>query len=118
MAILNKVSQKEKQGALPEALALRLAQSSERNLRRALLMLEACHVQQPAWTEQQEVRVGHRWEGGWMRQGGEGESLVWFGVGDRPCVKSEHPECLCFCGPPPESPSPTPHTKHPNPNNR
>lgn len=55
MGILSKVSQKEKLGALPEELALRLAQSSERNLRRALLMLEACHVQQGKWTEEQEV---------------------------------------------------------------
>lgn len=56
MGILSKVSQREKLGALPEELALRLAQASERNLRRALLMLEACHVQQGKWTEDQEVR--------------------------------------------------------------
>mmetsp|Transcript_17119 Transcript_17119/g.22273 ORF Transcript_17119/g.22273 Transcript_17119/m.22273 type:complete len:358 (+) Transcript_17119:138-1211(+) len=32
--------------ALPDALALNIANESSRNLRRALLMLEACHVQQ------------------------------------------------------------------------
>lgn len=64
MGILSKVSQREKLGALPEELALRLAQASERNLRRALLMLEACHVQQGKWTEDQEVR-GCCW--GWGR---------------------------------------------------
>ncbi len=55
MGILSKVSQREKLGPLPEELALRVAQASERNLRRALLMLEACHVQQPTWSAEQEV---------------------------------------------------------------
>lgn len=31
---------------LPDEFAIRLAEKSERNLRRALLMLEACKVQQ------------------------------------------------------------------------
>lgn len=39
--------------ALPEALAQRLAQASERNLRRALLSLEACRVQQYPFDEGQ-----------------------------------------------------------------
>ena len=32
--------------ALPEGLAINIARASSRNLRRAILMLEACHVQQ------------------------------------------------------------------------
>ena len=54
--ILNKVAKKECGGTLPEELAMRIAQYSERNLRRALLMLEACRVQQFPFTPQQEVR--------------------------------------------------------------
>lgn len=41
--------------ALPPALAARVAQASGRNLRRAVLMLEACRVRQYPFTEDQEV---------------------------------------------------------------
>lgn len=41
--------------ALPPEFAVRLIQKSERNLRRALLMLEACKVQQYPFTSQQEI---------------------------------------------------------------
>jgi replication factor C subunit 3/5 len=59
--ILNKVSKKEACGTLPEELAMRVAQHSDRNLRRALLMLEACRVQQHPFTADQEVKVAD-WE--------------------------------------------------------
>lgn len=48
---------KESCGPLPDQLALRIAQYSERNLRRAVLMLEACRVQQHPFTPTQEVRT-------------------------------------------------------------
>lgn len=65
MGILNKVSSKEKLSPIPEELALRLAQASERNLRRALLMMDACHVQQGSsqWSADLEVRDGLMREG-------------------------------------------------------
>ncbi|GAB5031261.1 replication factor c subunit 3 [Nannochloropsis oceanica] len=59
--ILNKISKKEACGTLPEELAMRVAQHSDRNLRRALLMLEACRVQQHPFTADQEVKVAD-WE--------------------------------------------------------
>lgn len=40
---------------LPENLAQRIATKSERNLRRAILMLEACKVQQYPFTSNQEI---------------------------------------------------------------
>lgn len=40
---------------LPPGLATRLAEASERNLRRALLSLEACKVQHYPFEEQQQV---------------------------------------------------------------
>lgn len=46
---------------LPPALAARVAQSCDRNLRRALLSLEACKVQQFPFAEQQPV-PGADWE--------------------------------------------------------
>ena len=49
------MAKREACGTLPEELALRIAQYSERNLRRALLMLEACRVQQYPFTATQEV---------------------------------------------------------------
>ena len=42
---------------LPPQLALKIAQSSGRNLRRALLTLEACKVQQYPFSEQQPVQL-------------------------------------------------------------
>jgi hypothetical protein len=56
-SILTKVCKKEGCGAVPQELAMRIALTSERNLRRAILMLEACRVQQYPWTADQEVRV-------------------------------------------------------------
>jgi hypothetical protein len=55
-AIMQKVVTKEKCGPLPDELAMRIAQYSERNVRRALLMLEACRVQQSSFSSSQEVR--------------------------------------------------------------
>lgn len=40
---------------LPEELALNIAKSSDRNLRRAILMLEACKVQKYPFSKTQEV---------------------------------------------------------------
>lgn len=61
--------------SLPDALAQRLAAGCDRNLRRALLSLEACRVQQYPFREDQEV-VEPDWElyikvrRGWHRLGG------------------------------------------------
>lgn len=41
--------------SLPRDLALRIAHKSERNLRRAILMLEACKVQQYPFTMAQDI---------------------------------------------------------------
>uniref|UniRef100_A0A7S2XUU0 Replication factor C C-terminal domain-containing protein n=1 Tax=Fibrocapsa japonica TaxID=94617 RepID=A0A7S2XUU0_9STRA len=54
--VLNEVARKEHLGQnLPPALAQRLSMSSGRNLRRAILMLEACRVQTYPFTEDQTV---------------------------------------------------------------
>jgi len=58
--ILLKVAQKEKL-KLPEELALRISTESGRNLRRAVLMLEACKVDKYPFTADQKVRVAD-WE--------------------------------------------------------
>jgi len=55
-AVLSAVARKEGLN-LPPQLGLKIAQSSERNLRRALLTLEACKVQQYPFTEQQHVQL-------------------------------------------------------------
>lgn len=55
--ILHKVVKAEKCGPLPDELAMRIAQGSDRNLRRAMLMLEACRVQQSTFSSTQEVRT-------------------------------------------------------------
>ncbi|KAI9550505.1 hypothetical protein GHT06_006741 [Daphnia sinensis] len=58
--VLQMVSKKE--GIiLPDEFAIRLAEKSERNLRRALLMLEACKVQQYPLNAKQEI-VEPDWE--------------------------------------------------------
>lgn len=54
--ILAKVAKKEGL-QLPEALATRIAQASERNLRKAILMLEACRVQQYPFTDSQQIEL-------------------------------------------------------------
>ncbi|CAM9398825.1 unnamed protein product [Scytosiphon promiscuus] len=54
--VLSAVCRKE-QLTLPPALAARVAKASNRNLRRAVLMLEACRVQQYPFTEDQEVQM-------------------------------------------------------------
>lgn len=46
---------------LPQQLAFRVSQAAGRNLRRALLMLEACRVQQPVLTADQPI-PGADWE--------------------------------------------------------
>ena len=70
---LGKVAAAE-QLALPPQLAARLAQSCDRNLRRALLSLEACRAQQYPFVEGQDVaapdwemyiQVRGRWVGAW-----------------------------------------------------
>lgn len=53
--VLEKVAHKEGL-KLPEGLAKRIAASSERNLRRAILSLEACKVQQYPFSETQPVQ--------------------------------------------------------------
>ncbi|CAN0374228.1 unnamed protein product [Pylaiella littoralis] len=53
--VLSAVCRKENL-ALPPVLAARVAKASNRNLRRAVLMLEACRVQQYPFTEDQEVQ--------------------------------------------------------------
>lgn len=52
--ILNNICQKETL-QLPVELAQAIAEKSERNLRRAILMLEACKVQKYPFTKNQEV---------------------------------------------------------------
>ncbi|CAB0041263.1 unnamed protein product [Trichogramma brassicae] len=52
--ILTKVAKKEGHD-LPDELAERIATTSERNLRRALLMLETCRVEQIPYTPDQKV---------------------------------------------------------------
>jgi hypothetical protein len=52
---MDRVCKVEKCALLPEKLALRISMASERNLRRALLMLEACRVQQHPFSPDQEV---------------------------------------------------------------
>ncbi len=52
--ILNHICQKENL-QLPVELAQQIAEKSERNLRRAILMLEACKVQKYPFTKTQEV---------------------------------------------------------------
>ncbi|KAK9808259.1 hypothetical protein WJX73_004150 [Symbiochloris irregularis] len=47
--------------SLPDSLSLRVAQASERNLRRALLMLETCRVAQYPFTPDQPVQLAD-WE--------------------------------------------------------
>lgn len=59
-AVLNRTALAE-QLMLPEGLSLRLVSASERNLRRALLSLEACKVQQYPFIESQDV-VAPDWE--------------------------------------------------------
>ncbi|CAN0426930.1 unnamed protein product, partial [Hapterophycus canaliculatus] len=54
--VLSSICRKE-QLTLPPALAVRVAKASNRNLRRAVLMLEACRVQQYPFTEDQEVQM-------------------------------------------------------------
>jgi len=58
--VLQEVSKKENT-ALPEPLAERIAIASNRNLRRALLMVEACKVKQSPLTDDQAVEVAD-WE--------------------------------------------------------
>ncbi|KAK4016331.1 replication factor C subunit 3 [Daphnia magna] len=58
--VLQMVSKKEGIN-LPDEFAIRLAEKSERNLRRALLMLEACKVQQYPFNAKQEI-VEPDWE--------------------------------------------------------
>ena len=53
--VLNLVSRKE-QFTLPDELAINIARQSGRNLRRAVLMLEACKVQQHNLTPNQPVQ--------------------------------------------------------------
>ncbi|XP_075824210.1 replication factor C subunit 3-like [Microtus pennsylvanicus] len=53
-SVLSSVCKKEGL-ALPSKLAHRLAEKSCRNLRKALLMCEACRVQQSPFTEDQEI---------------------------------------------------------------
>jgi len=55
VSILTRIARKEGCGPLPEELAMRIAQASDRNLRRALLMLEACKVEQHPFTADQQV---------------------------------------------------------------
>ncbi|CAM9527852.1 unnamed protein product [Ascophyllum nodosum] len=55
-AVLASVCRKEGL-SLPAALAERVARTSKRNLRRALLMLEACRVQQYPFTAEQDVQL-------------------------------------------------------------
>lgn len=54
VTILNNVCRRESL-TVPEELARRIAEKSERNLRRAILMLEACKVQQYPFTAKQEI---------------------------------------------------------------
>ncbi|KXJ79025.1 hypothetical protein RP20_CCG002710 [Aedes albopictus] len=54
ISILNTICKKEGLH-IPSELATRIADKSERNLRRAILMLEACKVQQYPFTVNQEV---------------------------------------------------------------
>lgn len=54
--VLKRIAKKEKL-ALPETLALKIADSSDRNLRRAILMLEATKVQQYPFTADQKVNI-------------------------------------------------------------
>ncbi|GJJ73218.1 replication factor C subunit 3/5 [Entomortierella parvispora] len=53
--VLQKVVKKEHCGPLPESLALRLAEDSGRNLRRAILMLETAKVQCHPFKDNQEI---------------------------------------------------------------
>ncbi|KAF9900518.1 Replication factor C (RF-C) subunit, partial [Lobosporangium transversale] len=53
--VLHKVVKKEHCGPLPESFALRLAEDSGRNLRRAILMLETAKVQCHPFKDNQEV---------------------------------------------------------------
>jgi replication factor C subunit 3/5 len=53
--VLNAVAAKEG-FVLPPALAMRISQSCERNLRRAILTLEACRAQQYPFTENQMIQ--------------------------------------------------------------
>ncbi|KAG0255510.1 Replication factor C (RF-C) subunit [Mortierella polycephala] len=53
--VLHKVVKKEHCGPLPESLAVKLAEESGRNLRRALLMLETAKVQCHPFKENQEI---------------------------------------------------------------
>jgi len=55
-AVLDKVCKKEGL-RLPQTLALKIATQCERNLRRALLALEACKVQQYPFSEAQAVQL-------------------------------------------------------------
>lgn len=54
--ILEHVAKKERVN-LPGELAARIANDSSRNLRRAILMFEACRVQQPHLSADQEVQL-------------------------------------------------------------
>ncbi|XP_013107167.1 replication factor C subunit 3 [Stomoxys calcitrans] len=53
-SILQAVSKRENI-SLPAELAARIVEKSERNMRRAILMLEACKVQQYPFTSQQDI---------------------------------------------------------------
>ncbi|XP_037805805.1 replication factor C subunit 3 [Lucilia sericata] len=53
-SVLQAISKRENI-ALPSQLAERIIEKSERNLRRAILMLEACKVQQYPFTAQQDI---------------------------------------------------------------
>lgn len=53
--VLQGVARKEHL-TLPDAFAMRVAKYSERNLRRAILILEACRVQQYPFTDQQQIQ--------------------------------------------------------------
>eukprot|EP00741_Cyanophora_paradoxa_P003432 tig00000704_g3335.t1 len=57
---LQSVARKENL-TLPESLAQRIAEASDRNLRRAILMLEACKVQQYPFTNDQQIPIAD-WE--------------------------------------------------------
>ncbi|XP_075158617.1 replication factor C subunit RfC38 [Haematobia irritans] len=54
ISVLQSISKRESL-SLPAELASRIVEKSERNLRRAILMLEACKVQQYPFTGQQEI---------------------------------------------------------------
>jgi len=61
VAVLQGIATKEGLSQLPDAFALRLAQQSQRNLRRAILSLEACKAQHYPFSEDTPVSLAD-WE--------------------------------------------------------